>query len=121
MQLIRRFWDAAVDLDPEAASLDEGVRFPITRPGPLESAWRAAGLSDVAVAPIEIQTRFTGFDELWAPFETAAVGPAPGYAASLTADGRALLRQRLQALLPANLDGSIDLTARAWAIRGRRP
>ena len=35
MQMLRYFWDAAVALDPSAASLDEGRRFP--RAGPTDS------------------------------------------------------------------------------------
>jgi SAM-dependent methyltransferase len=33
MELMRYFWDAAVALDPAAAKLDEGVRFPLVSPG----------------------------------------------------------------------------------------
>lgn len=32
MGLIRAFWDAAVELDPAAADLDEGQRFRICQP-----------------------------------------------------------------------------------------
>jgi SAM-dependent methyltransferase len=35
MELMRRFWDAAVALDPAAAELDEGRRFGICQPEPL--------------------------------------------------------------------------------------
>lgn len=117
MQLIRRFWDAAVALDPDARRLDEGVRFPITQSGPLEAAWQAAGLSDVMLIAIDVPTRFTDFDELWAPFESG-VGPAPAYAAALPPDHRTRLRDHLSRLVPAGPDGSITLNARAWAVRG---
>ena len=33
MELMRFFWNAAVELDPDASSLDEGVRFPLCQPG----------------------------------------------------------------------------------------
>ena len=39
MELLRRFWDAAVALDPSAAGSDEGVRFPAAAPGPLAAAF----------------------------------------------------------------------------------
>jgi hypothetical protein len=46
MELIRRFWDAAAALDRAAADLDEGRRFPLCRPEPLQaSAWAVAGVS----------------------------------------------------------------------------
>jgi SAM-dependent methyltransferase len=34
MQMMRRFWDAAVALDPAAREKDEGVRFPLCQPEP---------------------------------------------------------------------------------------
>src|SRR5439155_6665956 len=43
MQLIRFFWDAAVELDDAATQLDEGVRFSICKPEPLLSVAREAG------------------------------------------------------------------------------
>jgi SAM-dependent methyltransferase len=35
MELMRYFWDAAVELDRDAARLDEGTRFPLCRPDAL--------------------------------------------------------------------------------------
>ncbi|MDO8484770.1 MAG: class I SAM-dependent methyltransferase [Candidatus Limnocylindrales bacterium] len=120
MQLIRRFWDAAVDLDPTAAAKDEGVRFPICAPEPLRHAFEGAGLEAVEVRPIEVPTVFREFDDYWAPFLTG-VGPAPGYAAGLDEASRNRLRERLRATLPTKPDGSIHLVARAWAVRGQTP
>jgi SAM-dependent methyltransferase len=120
MQLIRRFWDAATAFDPGALELDEGRRFPICHPGPLSAAWVLEGLRDVEVRPIDVPTRFRDFDDYWQPF-LGGQGPAPAYAMSLTEQRRAALRERLRAALPAAPDGSIDLVARAWAVRGRRP
>jgi hypothetical protein len=39
---------------------------------------------------------------------------------SLAEDARAELRERLRKTLPTRQDGSIDLIARAWAVRGVR-
>ena len=118
MELIRRFWDAAVALDPATAELDEATRFPICRPDRLEALWRNAGLTDVDTAPIDVPTVFRDFDDYWAPF-LGGQGPAPGYVAGLDDRRRDRLRDRLQATLPIEEDGSIPLTARAWAVRGR--
>ena len=85
MDLIRHFWTAAVDLDPAAADLDEAVRFPLCRPGPLRELWAGAGLVDVAVQPIDVPTPFADFDDYWAPF-LGGQGPAPAYAMSLPED-----------------------------------
>ncbi|MFB7579474.1 methyltransferase domain-containing protein [Streptomyces hydrogenans] len=120
MGFLRCFWDAAVAVDPSAAALDEGGRFPLCRPEPLRALWSGAELVDVVVAPIEVPTVFSGFPDLWEPF-LSGQGPAPGYVAALDADTRVQLREALRAALPVRPDGSITLTARAWAVRGRRP
>jgi hypothetical protein len=119
MQLIRYFWDAAVALDPAAMDLDEGRRFPLCNPGPLTALFHAAGLGAVAVRAIDVPTYFRDFDDYWTPF-LGGQGPAPGYAMSLNEERRAALRERLRARLPIACDGSIQLTARAWAARGMR-
>jgi hypothetical protein len=38
---------------------------------------------------------------------------------SLSEDRRDALREKIRAALPVAADGSIDLSARAWAVRGR--
>jgi SAM-dependent methyltransferase len=119
MELIRRFWDAAVALDPAAREVDEGTRFPICAPGPLQRTFESAGLAGVEVRPIDVPTEFRDFDDYWRPF-LSGVGPAPGYAVALTAPHREALRARLEATLPRRPDGRIALVARAWAVRGRR-
>jgi len=117
MQLLRRFWDAAAELDPTAAELDEGRRFPLTRPAPLERLFRGAGLRDVTVWPIDVPTVFRDFDDYWTPF-LGGQGPAGAYARALDADRRDALAERIRAALPFDADGSIILVARAWAVRG---
>ena len=120
MELIRRFWDAARALDPAAAALDEGIRFPICAPAPLAALFAAAGLRGVATRAIDVPTRFRDFEDYWRPF-LGGQGPAPAYAASLPEDRRSALRELIRGALPAASDGSIGLTARAWAVRGSRP
>jgi SAM-dependent methyltransferase len=118
MELMRHFWDAAVALDPAAADLDEGVRFPICRPDRLEALWRESGFVDVGTRAIEIPTVFSDFDDYWTPF-LGGQGPAPGYAMSLAEGRRSELRDRILAGLPVAGDGTISLIARAWAVSGR--
>ncbi|THA32417.1 class I SAM-dependent methyltransferase [Streptomyces sp. A1547] len=120
MELIRHFWKAAVSLDEGSRELDEALRFPLCAPGPLDGLLRAAGLADVEVDEINIPTRFTDFDDYWAPF-LGGQGPAPSYLASLPRKRQDALRERLRADVPTEADGSIALTARAWNGRGRRP
>jgi SAM-dependent methyltransferase len=117
MAMMRYFWDAATELDPAAAELDEGRRFPLCRPEPLGRLWAEAGLDNVTVQRVEVPTVFTDFDDYWSPF-LGGQGPAPGYAMSLTEDHRGALRDLLRARLPSAPDGSVPLTATAWAVRG---
>ena len=116
MEFMRFFWDAAVELDPNAAKLDEGVRFPLCRLEALERLFAGAGLKDVEVKPIDIATVFANFDEFWQPF-LGGQGPAPAYAMSLEDTARARLRDRIREQMPVEANGSISLTARAWATR----
>jgi SAM-dependent methyltransferase len=110
-------WDAAISLDPAAAELDEGHRFPLCRPESLGRLWVDAGLDTVRVQAIEIPTVFADFDDYWKPF-LGGQGPAPSYAMSLSEGHRRALRDLLRVRLPSGPDGSIPLTARAWAVRG---
>lgn len=116
MEFMRVFWDTARELNPEAERADEGVRFPVCRPSALTELFAGAGLRGIAVTEIDIPTRFASFEDYWRPF-LGGQGPAPGYTMSLDETARARLRDRLRERLPAAPDGSLSLTARAWAIR----
>jgi SAM-dependent methyltransferase len=116
MELMRFFWDAAVELDAGAAAMDEGLRFPLCRPDALANLFTAAGLKGVQVVPIDIPTRFMNFDDYWEPF-LGGQGPAPAYATSLDETKRERLRDRIRERLPIEAHGSISLTARASATR----
>lgn len=115
MALIRHFWDAAAALDPAAAEQDEGRRFSMCQPDVLRRLWTSTGLHVVTVRAIEVPTVFADFDDYWTPF-LGGQGPAPGYAMSLTEEHRRALRDLVRARLPTGPDGSIALTARAWAV-----
>ncbi|MBG0813125.1 class I SAM-dependent methyltransferase [Planomonospora sp. ID82291] len=117
MEMMRYFWAAAATLDPAVAELDEGLRFPLCRPEPLRRLWAEAGLRAVEVRAVEVPTVFTGFDDYWTPF-LGGQGAAPGYVTTLTGEHRRTLRDLLRARLPRRPDGSVALTARAWAVRG---
>ncbi|MEX2395175.1 MAG: class I SAM-dependent methyltransferase, partial [Actinomycetota bacterium] len=68
MELMRYFWDSAVALDPSAADLDEGPRFPICSRAGLSALFEGAGLRAIEVRPIDVPTTFRDFDDYWAPF-----------------------------------------------------
>jgi SAM-dependent methyltransferase len=117
MQMLRYFWDTAVALRADAAPAAEAMRFAICDPDRLDQVWRKAGLTDVETRPIDVPTPFTDFDDYWAPF-LLGQGPAPVYVANLDEADRAELAAAIRDALPTAADGSITLTARAWAVRG---
>lgn len=117
MEMMRYFWDAAAERDPLAAAHDEGARFTICTPEPLRSLWDAAGLAEVRVVPLEVDTVFRDFDDFWRPF-LGGQGSAPTYNMSLDESSRESLKGLLRQRLPVEDDGSIHLRARAWAVRG---
>jgi SAM-dependent methyltransferase len=117
MTLLRRFWDAAVALDPGAAARDEGRCMPYCTPDALEGLLRDAGLSDVRVEPVVVGAGYDSFDDLWHPLE-AGVAPSGAYAASLPETRRRALAAELRRRLGVG-DGPFELSARAWVGVGR--
>jgi SAM-dependent methyltransferase len=120
MAMMRHFWAAAAQLDPASAERDEGRRTTVGQPDTLRALWEQAGLRGVSVRPVDVPTTFIDFADYWTPF-LGGQGSAPGYVATLAEPDRAALRELLAARLPVEPDGSIRLTARAWAVRGSRP
>lgn len=118
MHLLRHFWDAARQVALSAVALDEAVRFPHANPVGLARLFEVAGLDPLESTSFEVRTVFADFEELWLAFELGQ-GPAPRFLAGLEDGQRASLRVRLRASVPVADDGSISLSARAWAIRAR--
>jgi SAM-dependent methyltransferase len=116
MELMRMFWDAAVALDPDAAKMDEGNRFPLCRAEALVALFAGAGLEQPEATAIDIPTSFESFEDYWRPF-LGGQGPAPAYAMSLDDGARARLRDQLRARIALRADGTISMIARAWAVR----
>ena len=120
MQMMRHFWDVAVQINPHDSKLDQAERFPICQPEPLETLFRAVGLNSVSVRAIDVATVFRDFDDYWTPF-LGKQGAAPTYLAGLDVVTRDRIRDTLKTRLAAAADGSIALTARAWAVQGKVP
>jgi SAM-dependent methyltransferase len=119
MTLLRRFWDAAIALDPAAGQADEGRTMPFCTRQELGELWSAAGLAEVAVAPVVVRAGYDDFEDLWRPLERG-VAPSGAYAVSLAPADRAALKDELRRRLGAG-DASFELDARAWAVTGRVP
>jgi ubiquinone/menaquinone biosynthesis C-methylase UbiE len=120
MQLLCRFWEAAVAVDPGAAAVDERTLFPVCAPEPLTALFTDAGFREVEHVDITVPTVFSDFDDYWQPF-LGGQGPAPSYLWTIDDDTRQRIRDEVRGLLPVAADGSIALTARAWAVRGIAP
>jgi hypothetical protein len=94
---------------------------PFSRRGQLAALWREHRLHDVVEEALTIETRFSSFDDYWAPFLDGQ-GPAGAYVAMLAPADREQLRLRLRRrLLGDAADRPIALGARAWAVRGTVP
>lgn len=119
-RFLREFWDAALAVDPEAAAFDQAHRFPICTQIGLRSIFEQTKLEDITLHALEIVTRFADFNDYWQPLLTGQ-GSAPNYLQSRSQQTKAAIRDRLTTTLPTDVHGAIELPARAWAIRARRP
>lgn len=115
MTLLRAFWEAALDVDPERAKSRMEHQMPFARPEELGELWES-GLTGVTVSAIDVEASYADFDDLWAPF-LGGVGPAGSYAASLEPDLQARLADEFARRL-GSPDGPFTLSARAWCAVG---
>ena len=116
MTLLRRFWDAAITLDPGAKELDEGASMPFCKPDELGELLSGAGLAGVEVAPAVVSAGYDGFEDLWQPLEVG-VGPSGAYVAGLSPESRAAFKEQLRHQLDVG-DEPFRLQARAWIATG---
>lgn len=120
MQLLRAFWDAARQVDPErAAAADEAIVMRWCREGELADLWRLAGLEQVRFAPLVVRATYENFADLWAPLPTG-IGPAGAFCKSLDEDRRVELHHAYRRRLGVG-DRPFELKARAWAVAGTVP
>jgi SAM-dependent methyltransferase len=117
MTLLRAFWDAAREVEPErAAAADEGVVMPWCGEDELGALWREAGLIEVRCGALVVRAAYTDFADLWAPLPSG-IGPAGAFCASLDDERRVALHDAYRRRLGAG-DAPFELTARAWAVAG---
>ncbi|MEZ5246048.1 MAG: methyltransferase domain-containing protein [Acidimicrobiales bacterium] len=117
MEMLRAFWDAALELDADAPDEARTLRF--GRPGEIAELFAEAGLNDIEESTLEVRSEYRDFDELWAGF-LAGIGPAGAYAAALAPPVRAELGDRLRRRL-GNPPAAFGLTAVARVATATRP
>jgi len=116
-RFLRAFWDAAAAVDREASAYDQARRFPLCTPDALRELFERAGMKQVTVRALEVITRFASFVDYWQPL-LSGQGSAPSYLETRDERTRSAIRERLRDSLPIDSKGAIELSARAWAVRG---
>ena len=118
----RIFFDTAAALVPAANERRaRNYTRPMTRPGELGRAWRAAGFEQVAETSLAIRMEFASFDDYWRPYE-GRDGPGAEFMATLDIGQRAQLRDAVRrAYLDGEKDGLRSYAAMAWAVKGVAP
>jgi SAM-dependent methyltransferase len=120
MTLLRAFWDAAREVEPErAAAADEGVVMRWCGEGELAALWRDAGLRELRFGPLVVSASYSDFEDLWAPLPTG-IAPSGAFCKSLDEHRRAALHDAYRRRLGVG-DGPFELSARAWAVAGTVP
>jgi len=117
MTMLREFWSASRELDPNAPAESEQRRF--GRDGAIAELFAGAGLEDGRSGALDVSAAYESFDDFWAPF-SGGVGPAGAYVVSLDELQRNRLRDDLRDRLNSP-DGPFTLSARAWFATGRVP
>jgi len=116
MELMRYFFDAMIEVRPQDREHDEGLRFSFCTAKGLDGLFNEAGFTTVGLREIVVPTEFASFDDYWRPF-LGGQGVAPAYLRSLDESDQLALREAVRSRLPIEADGTIRLTARAWAAK----
>lgn len=116
MELMRYFFDAMIEVRPQDREHDEGLRFSFCTAKGLDGLFNEAGFTTVGLREIVVPTEFASFDDYWRPF-LGGQGVAPAYLRSLDEPDQLALREAVRSRLPIEADGTIRLTARAWAAK----
>ena len=114
MTMLRAFWDAALELDPDAP--DEGRMMRYCTRDELRSLWTSVGLRDVETQALVVAADYEDIDDYWSPFLTG-IAPSGAYCAALEPEQQAALREACVRRL-GSPRGPFTLSARAWLVCG---
>ena len=116
-EFARRFWDAALSLDPRAAAYDPGLKAGICREQNLREALMAAGCTRIKTCVFDHSGEFPSREAYWHAFD-GHQGSTSEYFSLLTDEQRLRLRDSLLSLM--NPRGPVKLKIRALAVKGLR-
>ena len=117
MTMLRAYWDAAREIAPEAAQVDEAATMRYATVEELTGLWRKVGLDDVTGGELWVSAAYEDFDDLWLPFPSG-IGPAGAFCAALEPERQEALRTAFARRL-GDPSGPFELRARAWYAVGR--
>ncbi len=115
--MLRRFWDAALAVVPDAPDEARTLRF--GREGELADLLDSAGFADVVETTLDVDYTYADFDELWSGFRRG-IGPAGSSCESLPDEIRAAVRDELFRGLGSPTD-AFTLAATALCAHARKP
>lgn len=117
MEMLRAFWDAALNIDPDAPDEARTLRF--GRPGEIQDLFARVGIERLEESTLTAASSYSSFDELWNGF-LAGIGPAGDYCVSLSEADRNRLREGLFTRMGSPVAG-FTLGAVARCAVGRVP
>lgn len=117
MEMLRRFWDAALLVAPDAPDEARLLRF--GGAGEIRELLDSAGFLDTSETVLQVSTTYSDYDELWAGF-LAGIGPAGSFCVALPEDQRTRLRANLFRGIGSPA-GTFTLSASARCAIGRKP
>ena len=121
MQLMRHFWDAAVALDPAAATARRRrAAFRSANRSRLQALFKDGGFDRSSAAASMCRRYSRTSTTTGRHFSVDRVRRRP-IARRLPARSAPQLREKIRARLPVDRDGTIPLIARAWAIAASSP
>lgn len=117
MQMLRHFWDAALDVDPAAPDEARTLRF--GGPGEIAELLETAGFDEVTETTLQVNSTYVEFDELWSGF-LAGIGPAGAHCVALPDQDRMAVRDGFFRRV-GSPSGSFTLSATARCTAGSSP
>jgi ubiquinone/menaquinone biosynthesis C-methylase UbiE len=116
-EFARRFWDAALSIDPRAATYDPGRKSTICSEQNLLEALATAGCTEVETRVFDDSGEFPSREAYWHAFD-GRQGSTSQYLSLLTDEQRLHLKDSL--LSTMNPEGPVKLKIRALAVKGLR-